>query len=304
MNNYSLENCPWALASLSLSLFFTLSLFLSFSFCFSISLSLSLSLSLFLLFPFPKILTSASSSTLLPPRPESAFSLCLPKPCCSLGWSTRPETARVSSAKAILFSSFASAVQQSARWRQGSTQHFVDALGKDPRVQRGRVIPNSSLQAVARPDGRALLPRGPKRLASSAPRSRARPETARPQHDTFSPADPPPPRRTGTLVYLVLPRGPKWHARCSRPDTACPLSFALLRAARNGTLAARGLARWTLFISYMFVFMLLGYFDANTCRRQSENLQKRNGEKSPQHLQITKPSETCTTTGHLLQWDY
>ena len=40
---------------------------------------------------------------------------------------------------------------------------------------------------------RALLPRGPKRLASSAPRSRARPETARPQHDTFSPAGPPPP---------------------------------------------------------------------------------------------------------------
>ena len=114
----------------------------------------------------------------------------------------------------------------------------------------------------------------------------------------------PPPCRTGTLVYLILPRGPKWHARCSRPDTACPLSFALLRAARNGTLAARGLARWTLFIPYMFVFMLLGYFNANSCRRQCKKLQKRNGENSPQHLQITRPSETCTTTGHLLQWDH
>ena len=36
--------------------------------------------------------------------------------------------------------------------RQGSKQHFVDALSRDPRVQRGRVIPHSSLQAVARPD--------------------------------------------------------------------------------------------------------------------------------------------------------
>ena len=81
-------------------------------------LSLSLSLSLLFSFPFQSS-QRALRSTLLPPRPESAFSLCLPKPCCSLGWSTRPETARVSSAKARLFSSSASAVQRA----RGSTRH-------------------------------------------------------------------------------------------------------------------------------------------------------------------------------------
>ena len=104
--------------SLSLSLSVSLSLSLSLSLCLSLSLSLSLS---FFSFPFQSS-QRALRSTLLPPRPESAFSLCLPKPCCSLGWSTRPETARVSSAKARLFSSSASAVQQSARAR-GPTRH-------------------------------------------------------------------------------------------------------------------------------------------------------------------------------------
>ena len=132
VNNYSLENCPWPLASLSLScslfLSFSLSLFLSFSFsfsfsfCFSVSFSLFLSLSLYLSSLSLSKAPNERFKTLLPPRPESAFSLCLPKPCCSLGWSTRPETARVSSAKARLFSSSASAVQQSARAR-GPTRH-------------------------------------------------------------------------------------------------------------------------------------------------------------------------------------
>ena len=120
MNSYSLENCPWPLASLSLSfsLFLSFSFSFSFSFCFSVSFSLSLS---FFSFPFQSS-QRALQVQLSSLPPESAFSLRLPKPCCSLGWSTRPETARVSSAKARLFSSSASAVQQSARAR-GPTRH-------------------------------------------------------------------------------------------------------------------------------------------------------------------------------------
>ena len=88
---------------------------------------------------------------------------------------------------------------------------------------------------------RALLPRGPKRLASSAPRSRARPETARPQHDTFSPAGPPPPAGRELLCIssyraarngTPAARGPTQHARsasrsCVQPETARSLRAVL-----------------------------------------------------------------------------
>ena len=72
----------------------------------------------------------------------------------------------------------------------------------------------------------------------------ARPKTARPQHDSFSPADPThsahltlcpavfSPPIGNFFVCLILPRGPKRHARCPRP------------AARSGTLGRpRALAR-------------------------------------------------------------
>ena len=89
---------------------------------------------------------------------------------------------------------------------------------------------------------RALLPRGPKRLASSAPHSRTRPETARPQHDTFSPAGPPPPPAGRELLCISsyraarngtpAARGPTQHARsasrsCVQPETARSLRAVL-----------------------------------------------------------------------------
>ena len=84
---------------------------------------------------------------------------------------------------------------------------------------------------------RALLPQ---RLASSAPRSRARPETARPQHDTFSPTGPPPAGRELLCISssrtarngTPAARGPTQHARsashsCVQPETARSLRAVL-----------------------------------------------------------------------------
>ena len=88
------------------------------------------------------------------------------------------------------------------------------------------------------------------RSGTLASRSCAQLETARSRRNSFSPAGPTRsahltlcpavfPRRAGTFAFLILARGPKRHARCPQPETARWLGFALLRAARNGTLAAR-----------------------------------------------------------------
>ena len=82
-----------------------------------------------------------------PSTTKSAFSLRLLKPCCSLGWSTQPETARVSSAKARLFSSSASAVQQSARAR-GPTR---PGLGTAAVAVLRRLPPGRSTQPESGP---------------------------------------------------------------------------------------------------------------------------------------------------------